>query len=201
MPGVRRFVKRPSVHLVQTPLNDDDCYDDDYDESHVGSHEETEYWQDYTDGVECDCGVPNTGRYCTESDVTGARVFHVGQSVADNKDMRPNKDRNGGNMTKNKSNGFSVKSKSNSVNKADNYRKGNGFNTQYRKGNYCSLCGKQTHTAVDGCFNMVDDNGKRVRVLPTHSTCTECPTHVVPRLNHPIPLCPFRKLGPFGNRP
>ena len=200
IPGVRRFVKRPSVHLVQTPLIDDDCYDDDDDESHVGSLQETECWQDLTDEIECDCEhVPKIGRHCTGDGNLGTKVFHVGHSVANSRDMRPNKDKIGGNMVKNNSNGFSVRSKSNSVNKVNNYRKGNESNMQFRKGNYCSLCGKQTHTAVDCCFNMVDDNGKRVRVLPTHSTCTECPQHVVPRLNHPIPLCPYRKTGPFSH--
>jgi RNA polymerase-binding transcription factor DksA len=64
---------------------------------------------------------------------------------------------------------------------------------------YCSLCGKQNHIAAQGCYNMVDDNGKRVSVLPTHSTCTECPERVVPRLNHPVQLCPLRRLGPFSH--
>jgi len=62
--------------------------------------------------------------------------------------------------------------------------------------NYCSLCGRRNHVASHGCPNMVDDNGKIISVLPTHSTCTDCPAWVKPRLNHPVPLCPYRKSGP-----
>ena len=194
IPGVRRFVKRPSVHLVSAPLDDYDCYDDD-NESQVGSYKEAEYWQDLTDD-ECGCvNIPKSGRYHAGTNNHGAGVFHVGHPVTDS-GTRPIKDRNGGNMVKNRPNGF--KGKSGLTNRTDNYKKGNGFNRQ-PKNNYCSLCGKQNHTAADGCYNMVDDNGKRVRVLPTHSTCTECPERIVPRLNHPVQLCPYRKTGPFSH--
>ena len=65
--------------------------------------------------------------------------------------------------------------------------------------NYCSLCGRRNHLASHGCPNMVDDNGKIINVLPTHSTCTDCPARITPRLNHPTQLCPYRKAGPFKN--
>jgi hypothetical protein len=63
---------------------------------------------------------------------------------------------------------------------------------------YCSLCGRRNHLASQGCPFMVDDKGIKVNVLPTHSTCTECPPRITPRLNHPMQLCPYRKgTGPF----
>jgi hypothetical protein len=65
---------------------------------------------------------------------------------------------------------------------------------------YCSLCGKKNHLASHGCPFMIDDNGKRISVLPTHSTCSDCPPQINPRLNHPTPLCPYRKGGPFTRR-
>ena len=65
---------------------------------------------------------------------------------------------------------------------------------------YCSLCGKKNHLASHGCPFMIDENGKRVAVLPTHNVCTDCPSHINPRLNHPTPLCPYRKGGPFARR-
>ena len=78
----------------------------------------------------------------------------------------------------------------------------NGGQTRGRHPNshYCSLCGKRNHLASHGCPFMVDDNGKRISVLPTHSTCTDCPSHINPRLNHPTPLCPYRKGGPLSQR-
>jgi hypothetical protein len=48
---------------------------------------------------------------------------------------------------------------------------------------------------------MVDDNGVRVNVLPTHTNCSECPAHIKRRLNHPMQLCPYRKgTGPLKHR-
>ncbi len=64
--------------------------------------------------------------------------------------------------------------------------------------NYCSLCGKKDHRAKDGCPNMKNDAGKQVNVFPTHTTCTLCPANVLPRLNHPSMVCPFRKGGPLS---
>ena len=76
----------------------------------------------------------------------------------------------------------------------------NAHKSDGTRGNkYCSLCGKNTHIAAQGCYYMVDDNGNKVSVLPTHSTCTECPERIVPRLNHPVQLCPYRRLGPFSH--
>lgn len=62
---------------------------------------------------------------------------------------------------------------------------------------YCSLCGKTNHTAAQGCRNMKDNNGQVVTVQPAQSTCNVCPATVVPRLNHPPFLCPFRPTGPL----
>jgi len=62
---------------------------------------------------------------------------------------------------------------------------------------YCSLCGKKDHTAAQGCPHMVSDNGVPVKIMPTLGTCQSCPAKVSPRLNHPTPLCPYRKGGPL----
>ena len=64
--------------------------------------------------------------------------------------------------------------------------------------NYCSLCGKTNHTAVQGCPYMVSDSGAKVPVLPTKDTCKDCPPHVNPRLSHPPSICPYRRNGPWG---
>jgi hypothetical protein len=63
---------------------------------------------------------------------------------------------------------------------------------------YCSLCGKKDHLASDSCPYMISDSGSRVAIMPTHSTCTLCPPHVHPRLNHPSSLCPYRRGGPMS---
>jgi len=75
-------------------------------------------------------------------------------------------------------------------------------NFQNHKDNlqYCSLCGHKDHRAKDGCKFMKNDAGKQVNVLPTHTTCTLCPATVLPRLNHPSLVCPFRKGGPLYNK-
>ena len=65
----------------------------------------------------------------------------------------------------------------------------------FSKTDYCSLCGKTDHRAVDGCPNMVADNGRRVTILPAKDTCPACPAHVQPRLGHPPAICPYRKTG------
>ena len=62
---------------------------------------------------------------------------------------------------------------------------------------YCSLCGKGNHTAADGCRNMKDNNGKIIQIQPAQNSCNVCPATVVPRLNHPPFLCPFRPMGPL----
>ena len=62
---------------------------------------------------------------------------------------------------------------------------------------YCSLCGQKDHAALQVCPNMVNDNGVQVKILPTLGTCQSCPSEVSPRLNHPTPLCPYRKGGPL----
>ena len=66
-----------------------------------------------------------------------------------------------------------------------------------RPNQYCSLCGKASHTAAQGCANMRDAQNKIVNVQPTQSTCNVCPGFVNPRLNHPAVFCPYRPNGPF----
>ena len=65
---------------------------------------------------------------------------------------------------------------------------------------YCSLCGKKDHRAVDGCKYMVTDSGRVVKVMPTKDTCTACPSHITPPLSHPVHLCPFRPTGPLHSK-
>jgi hypothetical protein len=61
---------------------------------------------------------------------------------------------------------------------------------------YCSLCGKQDHRAVDECPYMVNDAGRKVPVMPCKDTCPDCPPSIKVRLNHPSFICPYRQ--PFG---
>lgn len=78
---------------------------------------------------------------------------------------------------------------------------GNRQGHQGQNVNYCSLCGHKDHRASEGCPYMVADNGKPIATLPMLGTCTVCPSHVNPKLHHPVPLCPFRANGPlFGSK-
>ncbi len=72
-----------------------------------------------------------------------------------------------------------------------------GQNNKGKAKQYCSLCGMNNHVAVQGCRNMVDNNGKVIQVQPSQSTCGNCPPAVNPRLNHPPVFCPFRVNGPL----
>ena len=67
--------------------------------------------------------------------------------------------------------------------------------------NSCSLCGMKNHRSKD-CRNMQNDTGKRIDIIPTYGTCSQCPSRVFPRLHHPEALCPFRVGGPlYGKIP
>jgi len=77
-------------------------------------------------------------------------------------------------------------------------RTGNKFNTRPR--DYCSLCGKFDHKAVDGCPYMVNDAGRKVPIMPCKDVCPACPSHIRNRLNHPSYICPFRKNGPLCDK-
>jgi ribosomal protein L21E len=61
----------------------------------------------------------------------------------------------------------------------------------------CSYCGMRGHKAVD-CTNIVSDSGKRIDLLPTQGTCSNCPSRISPRLHHPEALCPYRVGGPLN---
>lgn len=91
--------------------------------------------------------------------------------------------------------------KSKTLQYASNNSRGKGRNRFGRPSNktYCSLCGKVDHIASQGCPFMMTDSGVRIGVMPSHSTCTLCPPHVSPRLNHPPSVCPYRKGGPFSS--
>ena len=106
-------------------------------------------------------------------------------------------------------NKFNGQNKSN-----DDKRVGNKFrqtskqapNNKFQKfksntSNSCSLCGMKNHRSKD-CRNMQDDQGKRIDIIPTYGTCSQCPFRVQPRLHHPEALCPFRVGGPlYGKLP
>jgi hypothetical protein len=72
----------------------------------------------------------------------------------------------------------------------------NGANNGVK--NYCSLCGKRDHRAVQGCEFMVNDAGRKLDIMPCKDTCPDCPPHVQPRLSHPSFICPYRPgFGPL----
>ena len=76
-----------------------------------------------------------------------------------------------------------------------------GVSFRGKSRDYCSLCGKQDHKAVDGCPHMVSDSGKVVPIMPCKDTCPVCPSHVRIPLNHPSYVCPFRvPHGPLSNK-
>lgn len=64
-----------------------------------------------------------------------------------------------------------------------------------KKKNSCTLCGKYSHDFTD-CPNMINENGKRVQILPTYGYCGQCPAGL--QLRHPPTMCPYREgLGPL----
>ncbi len=76
-----------------------------------------------------------------------------------------------------------------------------GGNSNIRNRDYCSLCGKRDHKAVDGCPFMVNDAGKIVPIMPCKDTCQNCSSFVRTPLNHPSFICPFRKPnGPLCSK-
>jgi hypothetical protein len=76
---------------------------------------------------------------------------------------------------------------------------GNRFGNTPR--DYCSLCGKYDHKAVDGCPYMVNDAGRKVPIMPCKDVCQACPSYIRNRLNHPSYICPFRSnYGPLCNK-
>jgi len=80
-------------------------------------------------------------------------------------------------------------------------RKAGNFRGRPNVRDYCSLCGKNDHKAVDGCPYMVSDSGKVIPIMPCKDTCPLCPSHVRIPLNHPSFVCPFRvPHGPLSNK-
>ena len=73
----------------------------------------------------------------------------------------------------------------------------NNYNS--RSSSSCTLCGHSTHRASN-CTNMVDDQGKQIKIIPTHGVCSLCETSSR-KLRHPKILCPFRKThGPLAKK-
>jgi len=80
-------------------------------------------------------------------------------------------------------------------------RKAGNYRGRPNVRDYCSLCGKNDHKAVDGCPYMVSDSGKVIPIMPCKDTCPLCPSHVRIPLNHPSFVCPFRvPHGPLSNK-
>ena len=185
--------KRPSAYIIQRtyvrPQNEDD-YSDNEDnhniESYYSNEEDSLYPQ-----------PRNTGKIKT---VRTFKTFNTNLARPSSQ-QAPRKVREEKHVYANKQHDSSDNKhvngprviKSNKVSQDRQVRLG------YKSpGQYCSLCGRRNHLASQGCRLMVDDNGNRVNVLPTHSTCTECPPRIKPRLNHPMQLCPYRKgTGPL----
>ncbi len=116
-----------------------------------------------------------------------------------------NPNRPGNNFGRNQGFGQGASSISNPHRNFSNFRnqsqnRQTGSNQTRDNLNYCSLCGQRDHRAKDGCRFMKNDSGKQIKVLPTHTTCTLCPATVIPRLNHPSLVCPFRKGGPLNDQ-
>lgn len=94
-----------------------------------------------------------------------------------------------------------MKGKDNKGYRNNDTRKNNfGFRKPHynKQEEYCSLCGNTDHKAADGCPYMVADNGKTLKIIPSQSNCSACPSHISPRLNHPVQVCPYRVGGPFN---
>jgi len=190
----RMIKRRPSVHMIRSPMVDDD-------EELEGFPDSDEYDELYKCTSDSDCDVEYRANVKRKLAKSFARGFTFSANAA-----RPvSKDRNVKRVHKNTP-GTHMKRKTDEnrptmsySHPKRNYSHANRSETNKVNMKYCSLCGKRNHIAAQGCYNMVDDNGNRVNVLPTHSTCTECPERIVPRLNHPVQLCPFRRLGPMSH--
>jgi hypothetical protein len=80
-------------------------------------------------------------------------------------------------------------------------RESENFQRSYSKNrlieNYCSLCGKTDHNPAQGCPYITNDAGTQIKIIPTLGTCQSCPAKIMPRLNHPSQLCPYRVGGPL----
>jgi hypothetical protein len=61
----------------------------------------------------------------------------------------------------------------------------------------CTLCGLSNHKSTN-CRNIINDNGKKIDIIPTYGVCSKCPAKVQPRLHHPESLCPYRIGGPLN---
>ena len=66
------------------------------------------------------------------------------------------------------------------------------LNRGVNRGKYCSLCGQTSHSAVDGCYKMRNDQYKLINVTPVQSPCPECKTKIRKDLYHPMKYCFLR---------
>jgi hypothetical protein len=86
-------------------------------------------------------------------------------------------------------------------NRFNNYdRRNNNYNSNYNnnrnktddkfKGrHHCSLCGKNSHQASQGCFQMRNDDGKLVFLPPSTGNCSICEKENNKILYHPEQYC------------
>lgn len=91
---------------------------------------------------------------------------------------------------KNQEGGFSQ-----SMNYASPYNRG------VNRGKYCSLCGQTSHSAVDGCYRMKNDQNRLIQVTPVQSPCPDCKIKIKRDLYHPRKYCFLREeLQKFKNK-
>jgi len=60
----------------------------------------------------------------------------------------------------------------------------------------CSLCGRNSHEAADGCLAMRDDRGVQQYVVPTFDSCERCEKLLGKKLHHPPQFCISRENYP-----
>ena len=182
----KRFERKPTTFLIDSSFKEQ--YTADYDNASLKSEDFDEDEEEYYKTRPMVIRRHNIGTFHTASAEKNTSRTNPKYRDAPNRNHGPKM--NGSNRRPSYS--------SNKPYNGDKRHMNNKSNTGYKTSiPYCSLCGRKNHMAAHGCPNMVDDNGKIVVVLPTHSTCTDCPQKVHPRLNHPVPLCPYRNTGPF----
>ena len=68
------------------------------------------------------------------------------------------------------------------------------------KKKYCTLCGRNGHTAKDLCYKMRLDNNKIISVVPSYTPCPTCLEKNNVRLFHPVKYCFNRDNYPKQSR-
>jgi hypothetical protein len=144
-----------------------------------------------------------TGRFQSTYNINKPRMGNRTRIVNNNAQIRGNRSSGGVNQIKTPGTRFGYTSDNKRrINRNGNFQKrigGNRFGNRPR--DYCSLCGKYDHKAVDGCPYMVNDAGRKVPIMPCKDVCPACPPYISNRLNHPSYICPYRSnYGPLWNK-